>query len=126
MISASLPLNSVLEKVATCLGKRKESGASCDKDGVKVEEEEEEEGDGDSDMDDDDDDDDCYYGEDIDVAVMDDQPSHSEGATKGGDVSADDFFTGQGSPAAVHRLIAGKGSINYMHRSTTITYYMYV
>lgn len=28
------------------------------------------------------------------------------------EVSADDFFTGQGSPAAVHRLIAGNDS-NY-------------
>ena len=28
------------------------------------------------------------------------------------EVSADDFFTGQGSPAAVHRLIAGKSDIS--------------
>ena len=28
-------------------------------------------------------------------------------------VSADDFFTGQGSPAAVHRLIAGKSNTVY-------------
>ena len=75
MISPHLPLERVLDKVATCLGKSREE--SADGSGGREEEEGEEsegESDGDSDVDVDDD---CYYGDDIDVDAMDDQPSHS-------------------------------------------------
>ena len=72
LISAQHPLEQVLERTATCLGKRG-SQVSQGKEG-------EEEGDTGSEMDngeEDDDDDDAYYGEDIDADAMDVGPSQA-------------------------------------------------
>ena len=80
IISPQLPLHTVLERVATCLGKaqRGENGSSNGGGSGRGEGEGEEESDmDDGDDDDDDDDDDGYYGDDIDAMAMDDEPSHS-------------------------------------------------
>lgn len=75
LISAQHPLEQVLERTATCLGKR---GSQVSQGGGEGEGEEE--GDTGSEMDDgeeDDDDDDAYYGEDIDADAMDVGPSQA-------------------------------------------------
>ena len=73
LISTKHSLEQVLEKTATCLGKRESQQGGGSHGG---------EGEGEdtgSDMDDDleEDDDDAYYGEDIDVAAMDVGPSQA-------------------------------------------------
>lgn len=131
-ISPRLTLGGVLEKVATCLGRREEMQASSGGGGKTVDDEDGEDGESDDNEEEEDDedyDDDCYYSDDIDAAVMDDQPSQSDsaaGASKQDEVSANDFFTGQGSPAAVHRLIAGKGSSKEHVALTTFAYFVSV
>lgn len=82
LISAHHPLDHVLEKTAMCLGKKSEgvgNGGHAGRGKGKEDgnEEEDDEGEEESDMEEDDDDDDCYYGEDIDAAAVDDQPSHT-------------------------------------------------
>ena len=79
LISPQHSLEQVLERTATCLGRRESRGGGGEIGGSSHVGEEE--GDSCSDIDDDDDDDDddsdAYYGEDIDVAAMDVGPSQA-------------------------------------------------
>ncbi|XP_064393657.1 ubiquitin-conjugating enzyme E2Q-like protein 1 isoform X2 [Halichondria panicea] len=84
--SASRSLTQVLERAASCL----EAGQVSDEEGDYL--------DSDEDFDD-------YYANDVDDIAT---PSPSVEQT----VSADDFFTGQGTPSAVHRLLADLKGLN--------------
>ena len=108
LLQPSNTIEQILDRVCVLL-ETAEKGAASNKGEEEEEEEEEEEG-----LDD-------YYGDDMDV--YDDDPTekkrleficflvlHTDTFLSNSDdkeVSANDFFIGQGSPAAVHRLLAG-------------------
>ncbi|XP_019853526.1 PREDICTED: origin recognition complex subunit 1-like [Amphimedon queenslandica] len=94
-------LTQVLEKIKECMT----TSASATSDSGGEEEEEEEDGEDDEGYD--------YYGlDDDDYNDDDDDVKEKEQNEDEQEVSADDFFTGDGSPGAVHRLLADLKNMN--------------